>query len=109
MANKIEFVQNVRPTDFVTSVSRYSASRVIYYSDQKITTFETYKKPKYVASKGDQVAVIPAKMEYRPDLASKEKYGLPDFWWRILEVNGMKDVIEFKAGKTIILPENVYG
>jgi hypothetical protein len=48
-------------------------------------------------------------MEYRPDLVSQDKYGLPDFWWKIMEVNGMKDIMDFKAGKTIVLPENVYG
>lgn len=109
MANKIEFTSVLKARDFVTPVSRYSSSRVMYYSDQRIITFETYKKTKFVASKSDQVAVIPPKMEYRPDLVSQDKYGLPDFWWKIMEVNGMKDVIEFKAGKTIILPENVYG
>ena len=44
----------------------------------------------------------------RPDLVSKEKYGIPDFWWKILEANKMNDVFDFKAGKTIILPESVY-
>ena len=55
------------------------------------------------------MAVISAGMEYRPDLMSMEKYGTTDFWWRIMEANKMKDITEFKAGKTIILPENVYG
>ena len=108
MANKIEFT-NLKATDFVTSISRYASSRVLYYSDEKMLTFETYKKNKFSSTKNDQVAVIPPKMEYRPDLASNEKYGLPDFWWKILEANGMRDVMDFKAGKTIILPENVYG
>ena len=54
------------------------------------------------------MAVIPSGMEFRPDLVSKEKYGVPDFWWKILEANKMKDIFEFRAGKTIILPENVY-
>ena len=108
MANKIEFT-DLRPTDFVTSISRYNSSRVIYYSDEKIITFETYKKKKFVPSPEDQVAVIPPGMEYRPDLVSKEKYGLPDFWWKIMEANGIKDVADFRSGRTIVLPENIYG
>jgi hypothetical protein len=40
---------------------------------------------------------------------SFDKYGVSDFWWKIMEANGMKDVMEFKAGRTIVLPENVYG
>lgn len=107
MANKIEYT-NLRANDFVTNVSRYSNSKVIYYSQEKILTFETYKRKTIVQSESDSVAVIPAGLEYRPDLVSTEKYGIPDFWWRIMEANNMKDVIEFKAGRTIILPENVY-
>jgi len=47
-------------------------------------------------------------MEYRPDLVSRDKYGIPDFWWKIMEVNNIKDIIDFKAGRTIVLPENIY-
>jgi hypothetical protein len=108
MANKIEFT-DTKATDFVTNVSRYAKSRVLYYSENKITTFETYKRNKFSPSPRDQVAVISPGMEYRPDLMSFDKYGVSDFWWKIMEANGMKDVMEFKAGRTIVLPENVYG
>jgi hypothetical protein len=108
MANKIEFT-NLNAMEFVTRVSRYADSKVVYYSDEKIITFETYKKREFVESSGDKVAVIPPGMEFRPDLVSKEKYGLPDFWWKIMEVNSIKDIFEFKAGRTIVLPENIYG
>jgi hypothetical protein len=107
MANKIEYA-NITPERLVTKSSRYSNSSVIYYSENKTLTFTTYKKNKYVASANDQVAVIPIRMQYRPDLASKEKYGTVDFWWKIMEVNNIIDILDFKAGKTIILPENVY-
>lgn len=107
MANKIEYT-NLRPTDFVTNVSRYASSKIIYYSDERIITFETYKRKEMKKSKADQVAIIPPGMEYRPDLVSKEKYGIPDFWWKIMEANNIKDITEFKAGKTIVLPEAVY-
>lgn len=107
MANKIEFT-NIQPSTFVTRVSRYSSSKVLYYSDERILTFETYKRKNYKGQSTDKVAVIPAGMEYRPDLVSKERYGVPDFWWKIMEVNNIKDIIDFKAGRTIVLPENVY-
>lgn len=108
MANKIEFT-NTRPTEFVPRLSRYSESRVIYYSDARITTFETYKRKKFSPSSKDQVTVITPGMEYRPDLMSYDKYGIPDFWWKIMEANKIKDVMDFKAGRTIVLPENIYG
>lgn len=107
MANKIEFT-NLRASDFVATTSRYSDSRIIYYSEEKIITFETYKKKKFTNSPADQVAVIPPGMEYRPDLVSKDKYGVPDFWWKIMEINNIKDILDFKAGRTIILPEGIY-
>lgn len=107
MANRIEFSTN-NATTFVTPTSRYASSRVIKYSDQKMTTFETYKRKPFRMSAGDQLAVIPAGMEYRPDLMSMERYGTTDFWWRIMEVNNIRDVVDFKAGRTIVLPENIY-
>ena len=107
MANSIEF-SDTPPTLFVTPTSRYASSRVLKYSDQKITTFETYKRKGFSMSASDQLAVIPAGMEYRPDLMSMQRYGTTDFWWRIMEVNKMKDVMDFKTGRTIILPENIY-
>lgn len=108
MANKIEFSE-IRARNFVTNVSRYAQSRVIYYSDSRIVTFETYKRKRFIPSSRDQVTVVTPGMEYRPDLMSFDKYGMPDFWWKILEANSMKDVMDFKAGTTIVLPENVYG
>jgi hypothetical protein len=107
MANKIEFA-NIEASRFVNPTSRYSSSRVIYYSDEKILTYETYKKNNFIPSVNDQFAVIPAKMQYRPDLVSLEKYGTVDFWWKIMEVNKIKDVFDFQAGLTIILPGNIY-
>jgi len=108
MANRIEYT-DITPAEFVTRLSRYSESKVVYYSDNRIITFETYKRKKYESSARDQVAVITPGMEYRPDLMSFDKYGAPDFWWKIMEANSMKDVTEFKAGTTIVLPENIYG
>lgn len=108
MANKIEYT-SIGATEFVTRLSRYADSRVVYYSDNRLMTFETYKRKNQSPSAKDQVTVITPGMEYRPDLMSFDKYGVPDFWWKILEANNMKDVVEFKAGRTITLPENIYG
>jgi hypothetical protein len=108
MANKIEYT-NVFASRFVLPTSRYIDSDVIYYSDEKITTFATYKKGKFKQSKDDKVAVIPNNMQYRPDLVSKKRYGMVDFWWKIMEVNNIKDVMDFTAGRTIILPGNIHG
>jgi hypothetical protein len=108
MANRIEFT-DLRPSNFVTNVSRYAQSRIVYYSDERLITFETYKRRKFVPSPRDQVTVVTPGLEYRPDLMSFDKYGIPDFWWKILEANNMKDVMEFKAGSTVVLPENIYG
>lgn len=109
MANPIEYNTNVTPSEFVPKTSRYIESRIINYSEAKILTFETYKKKEIPISPNDQVTVIPAGMEYRPDLISKATYGNTDFWWKIMEANKIKDIFDFKAGKTIILPENIYG
>lgn len=108
MANKIEFA-NINAKKFVVETSRYIDSKVLYYSDENIITFETYKKNKYILTPNDKVAVIPQSMQYRPDLVSIQTYGTVDFWWKIMEVNNIIDILDFKAGKTIILPENIYG
>ena len=108
MANKIQYT-NLTTDLFVNRSSRYSNSRVIYYGDNKILTFDTYKKKSFMPSTNDQVAAIPSGMRFRPDLVSKQKYGTVDFWWKIMEINNIKDILDFEAGRTIILPENIYG
>lgn len=107
MANIIE-TANLRSEDFVPVTSRYYGGEVLYYSEKRIITFPTYKKLTHEASPEDKVAVIPPGMEYRPDLVSKNTYGIVDFWWKIMEVNGIKDIYDFKAGLTIRLPQNIF-
>ena len=51
--------------------------------------------------------VITKGSEYRPDLVSFDEYGTIDFWWKIMEVNGIKDILDFAAGRNIRLPNNV--
>ena len=103
----IEFSQ-VAASQIVASGSRYETNRVIYYGEQRFLTFETYIRQEYVPSGTEQVMVITKGVEYRPDLVSFDYYGYPDNWWRILEVNGMKDIWDFKAGVTITLPRSEF-
>ena len=96
-------------TAYVSTSSRYANSRVIQYRENKLLTFETYKKIRSnVASSTDQWMQINYYYEYRPDLVSAEVYGVPDLWWRLLEANSMKDIMEFKVGVNIRLPGNIF-
>ena len=107
MANRIEHT-NLLPEQFVPKTSRYIYSRVIYYGDRNYLTFTTYKKKDNTESEGDRFTVVSPGYEYRPDLLSFEAYGTPDFWWRIMEANGIMDIYEFEAGINIRLPGNVF-
>jgi hypothetical protein len=107
MANRIQ-EYNVPATTFVNSTSRYANSRVYLYGDQKRITFEIYKRIPIVENPNDKVTTIPPGAEYRPDIVSKQVYGVVDFWWTILEANQMNDVFDFKAGTSIRLPVNVF-
>lgn len=53
----------------------------------------------------EKIMVITKGVEYRPDLVSYDVYGFVDNWWHIMEVNKIYDIIDFKAGQTIMLPE----
>ena len=103
MANYIEET-NINPRQFVPPSSRYAESKVIYYTEKKLLTFNTYKKTKIPLSPTDKYAVITPGVEYRPDLVSQKAYGTVDFWWKILEANDMKDIWEFKSGLNIRIP-----
>lgn len=92
---------------FVGSTSRYLKSRVLQYSEKNHTTFEIYKRKRSIPHNNDQWVEITKAVEYRPDLVSTEIYGAPDFWWRLLEHNGMKDILEFKAGQNIKIPGDI--
>lgn len=107
MANFIEET-NILPTRFVTPTSRYAGSKVLYYSDLNKITFNTYKRITRTINPQDRYTLITPGLEYRPDLVSFFEYGVVDFWWLLLEVNGMKDILDFKAGATIRLPGKVF-
>ena len=108
MANLITET-DIEARRFVTRSSRYIDSEVIYYGENRILTFTTYKKPQNRKSEQDKFYVITPGTEYRPDLVSKKAFGTVDFWWKILEFNNMKDIFEFKSGKNIRIPINVLG
>jgi hypothetical protein len=108
MANKIT-TTGISPVDgLVSKLSRYADSTVVYYGDNNLLTFTTYKKKNNTTSSDDRYTVVPSGMEYRPDLVSQQAYGLPDFWWRIMEANNISDIFDFKAGTNIRLPANIY-
>lgn len=106
MANPIEYATRLNPDVYVVMTSRYMNSDVIYYGNDRKITFTTYKRKEIQQSEDDKFLIIPATMNYRPDLVSHKIYFTPDYWWRILEYNGMKDITEFVSGRTIRLPSN---
>lgn len=108
MANYTEN-NNIAATRFVPASSRYANSSVIYYTENKLLTFKTYKKQPTRLSQQDKYYVITAGYEYRPDLVSNKVYGIPDFWWRIMEANNIKDIFDFKTGLNIRIPDAVLG
>jgi hypothetical protein len=107
MANKLERT-DYSTQGFVTATSRYTDSEVVYYGDMKLLTFATYKRHVYTQTADDMYSVVPAGWEYRPDQASMSVYGTPDFWWKIMEANNIKDVYDFRAGLNIRIPSNPY-
>ena len=94
-----------RPQSFVSAQSRYLNQKVIYYGESRFITFDTYLRKPYEPDGKEKVMMISKGVEYRPDLVSFDVYGFPDAWWRILEANSIKDVFDFVAGKTIIIPK----
>lgn len=99
---------NINPKQYVPATSRYANSTVVYYTENKLLTYKTYKKTNIPISQNDRYLVITAGSEYRPDLVSQKVYGTPDFWWKLLEANGLKDIYEFKTGLNIRIPFSVY-
>lgn len=99
---------NLSTRTFVTQSSRYINSEVIYYGDNNLITFKTYKGQNLKQNKNDKFYTVTPGMEYRPDLLSYKVYKTVDYWWKILEFNNIKDIYEFKSGLNIRLPSNIY-
>jgi hypothetical protein len=108
MANYIENA-NLEPNRFVTPSSRYIFNKVLYYGENKFLTFELYKKKEIPANQRDRYYVVTGGTEYRPDLVSQKAYGTVDFWWKIMEANNLKDILDFKAGLNVRIPSSVLG
>lgn len=101
MARLIEYTRT-EGRKYVSPSSRYATTPVIKYEGK--LTYPIYKKKKLGFAPTDQHYEITKDMEFRPDLVCYEFFGTPDFWWRIMEANRMKDILEFRAGRNIILP-----
>jgi hypothetical protein len=87
---------------YVEATSRYSYSNVIRYNGNTAFTIYRRKKSSFVPT--DKYYDITKEVEYRPDKVARIFYGTPTYWWKIMEMNGMKDILEFKAGVVIRLP-----
>jgi hypothetical protein len=107
MANSLTLSPLVA-SNFVDITSRYTTSKVYYYGDDHIVTFETYKRDTPAFSKNDKFYLITQATEFRPDLVSQAAYGVPSFWWRIMEANQMMDISQFKRGATVRIPESLF-
>lgn len=109
MANSITYIEDRTTVEsgIISPSSRYRDSRLIYYGDANKITLTTYRRASSKQSDQDRYMVVTARTQYRPDLASQEAYGTPDFWWKIMEFNGIKDVMDFTIGINITLPADV--
>lgn len=107
MANQVTEAK-INSAKFVAATSRYIDSKVLYYGPNHLLTFSTYKRGTYPPSTNDKYMIISKGREYRPDLVSFEQYGTVSFWWKIMEANGMKDILDFEAGRNIRLPGNIF-
>jgi hypothetical protein len=103
MANTIEYA-TLKAKRFVNYLSRYINSKVLYYGENKKVTFTTYKRKNIPASSNDKYVLLNASTEFRPDLVSQAAYGFSDYWWKIMQFNGIKDIKDFKSGLTIRIP-----
>lgn len=106
MANSIEDVDGILNSNFVGPNSRYSNSQLINYNidNIKYLTFKIYKRPSRQVTEDDKFYTITPGVQYRPDVVSKNVYGKEAWWWIIMLANNMSDILEFKAGKTIVIP-----
>jgi hypothetical protein len=104
MANTIETYNIIDSRNFTVRSSRYLNSRIYYYGGDKKITYETYKRKTYAYSDSDKFYEINPGLNYRPDLVSNNFYGVPDYWWLIMEYNGIYDIFDFTSGKIIRLP-----
>lgn len=98
---------NIPARKLVAGGSRYINQPVIYYGEKRLLAFELYNRRPYKKTGKEKVTMITMGFEYRPDLVSYDYYGYPDNWWLIMQANRIYDIIDFKAGRTIFLPDVV--
>lgn len=98
---------NIPAERVIKGFSRYRNSNVIQWGNQRRVAFNTYLRQPYQRTGTEKVMLITPGVEYRPDLVSFDVYGFPDAWWKIMEVNGIYDIMDFKAGLTIFLPSTL--
>lgn len=103
-----EITMDLVDSELVDSTSRYSDSKAIYWGPKNILTLKTYKRKPPIKDESDRFMVIKMGHAYRPDLVSQEVYGTPEFWYKIMELNLMSDIMEFKTGVNIRIPVNAY-
>ncbi len=107
MANYLEKYNIINSSNFVTYSSRYINSQLYYYGSEKKITFETYKRKTYNIDDSDKFFTIIKGVEYRPDLVSNNFYGTVDYWWKLMQYNGLYDILEFKSGTVIRVPSSL--
>lgn len=107
MANLFTYADSLIPTDYVVTTSRYVNSDVGFYGPQNKITFNIYQRREFTVSADDRYILITPGYEYRPDLVSQKAYGLPDYWWILLQANKINDVYQFTTGKTIRIPADI--
>lgn len=103
MPKEIGFT-NAEGKKYVPATSRYAVTPVIEYEGK--LAYPIYKKKQLIFHPEDKHYEITKDVEYRPDLVSNMFFGTPDFWWRIMEMNNMIDILEFRAGRNIIMPSS---
>lgn len=88
--------------------SRYLGQNVIFYGEKRKITFDTYLRRAYKKTGKEKIMVITKGLEFRPDLVAFDFLGTQNLWWRIMEINKIYDIADFVAGRTIMLPDNVF-
>ena len=59
-----------------------------------------------LASLGSVEKFIPAGYEHRPDLISNLFFDTPNYWWAVMELNGLSDPFEsLNVNDRVMLPD----
>lgn len=58
----------------------------------------------YDDTRGYKVYEVTPRGEYRPDLVAWDVYGNSQYWWMIMEANGLADLSQLRTGMTLRIP-----